>query len=65
MIERPLRTSSVAKSSNAVISTDLAATASTKCAGITTTPSPSPTITSPGNTGTSPQPIGTLVSSAR
>ena len=34
------------------------------CAGITTTPSPSPTTTSPGKTGASPQPIGTLMSSA-
>ena len=54
----------VTKSSNAVISTASSASSSARCAGITTTPSPSPTITSPGNTGASPQPIGTLMSSA-
>ena len=41
-----------------------AATSSARCAGITTTPSPSPTTTSRGNTGASPQPIGTSMSSA-
>ena len=44
-------TSSVTKSSNAVISTASAAISSARCAGITTTPSPSPTTTSPGHTG--------------
>jgi hypothetical protein len=35
-----------------------------RCAGITTTPSASPTTTSPGHTGASPQPMGTLMSMA-
>ena len=51
-------TCSVTKSSNAVISKASLAISSARCAGITITPSPSPRMTSPGNTGASPQPIG-------
>ena len=39
------------------------ATSSASCAGTTTTPSASPTITSPGRTSTPPQATGTFVSS--
>ena len=58
------RTRSVTKVSNRSCSAASSAISSAMLAGITTTPSPSPTQMSPGNTGTPPQPIGTLRSTA-
>ena len=64
MIAAPPCTCSSTKSSKLSMPVHSSAISSARCAGITITPSLSPSMTSPGNTGASPQEIGTLMSSA-